>query len=74
MEQTMEKDENIFSYTNRKGDVYYFRKTDTGRGGEQIVASKKCPADALTAIPRGMEIAETPNGKVCTRIYILKCR
>ena len=27
----MEKDENIFSYTNRKGDVYYFRKTDTGR-------------------------------------------
>ena len=70
----MEKDENIFSYTHRKGDVYYFRKTDTGRGGEQIVASKKCPADALTAIPRGMEIAETPNSKVCTRIYILKCR
>ncbi len=63
----MEKNEKIFSYTNRKGDVYYFQKADTGRGGEQIVASKKCPADALTAIPRGMEIAETPNGKVSCR-------
>lgn len=63
----MEKYEKVFSYTNRKGDVYYFRKTDTGRGGKQIVASQKCSADALTTIPRGMEIAETPNGKVSCR-------
>jgi len=63
----MTESKTILTYTNRLGDVYYFRKTDGGRGGEQIVASRKCSEDALDSLPRGMEIAEHPNGKVSCR-------
>lgn len=57
----------FLTYTNRKGDTYYFcRKAGKG-GGEQIVASTKKSKDSLTDLPRGMEIAETPNGKVFCR-------
>lgn len=58
---------NALTYINRLGDVYYFRKTPGGRGGEQVVASRKQTGDALNSLPRGMEIAETPNGKVFCR-------
>ncbi len=57
----------FLTYTNRKGDTYYFCRK-TGKGGcEQIVASTKKSVDSLTVLPHGMEIAETPNGKVSCR-------
>lgn len=59
------------TYTNRFGDVYYLRKTASGRGqGTQIVCSKKHTADALEELPDGMEIAESPNGKVSCRVKL----
>lgn len=63
----MTESKTVLTYTNRLGYVYYFRKTGGGRGGEQIVASRKRSEDALDLPPRGMEIAETPNGKVSCR-------
>ncbi|MST99520.1 23S rRNA (cytosine(1962)-C(5))-methyltransferase RlmI [Victivallaceae bacterium BBE-744-WT-12] len=36
-------------------------------GGTQTICSKKCTPDALVAIPKGMEIVESPNGKVSCR-------
>ena len=57
-----------FTYVNCRGDVYYLRSGKSGRGGgTQIICSKKCTPDALEAIPEGMEIAESPNGKVSCR-------
>lgn len=54
-----------FTYVNCRGDVYYLRAGKSGRGGgTQIICSKKCTPDALEAIPEGMEIVESPNGKV----------
>ena len=57
-----------FTYVNCRGDVYYLRSGKSGRGGGTlIICSKKCTPDALEAIPEGMEIAESPNGKVSCR-------
>ena len=56
------------TYINRYKDIYYFRKCASGRGKEtQIVATKKCPDDALKKIPRGLEIVESPYGKFSCR-------
>ena len=57
-----------FTYVNCRGDVYYLRAGKSGRGGgTQTICSKKCTPDALVAIPKGMEIVESPNGKVSCR-------
>ncbi len=56
------------TYINRYKDIYYFRKCASGRGkGTQVVATKNCPDDALEKIPRGLEIVESPNGRVSCR-------
>lgn len=57
-----------FTYVNCRGDVYYLRTGKGGRGGgTQIICSKKCTPDALEALPEGMKIVESPNGKVSCR-------
>jgi len=54
------------TYTNRKGDLCYFREV-SGKRGVRIVCSQTESADDLTAIPETHEIAENPNGQVSCR-------
>ncbi len=54
------------TYTNNKGQVYFFREV-TGKCGMQIVCSQKESADDLAAIPETHEIVESPNGQVSCR-------
>ena len=54
------------TYTNQKGDLFYFREV-SGKRGVRIVCSQKGSADDLSAIPETHEIAENPNGQVSCR-------
>lgn len=54
------------SYTNRKGQTYFFREVE-GKRGKRIVCSTKETKDDLTEIPDTHEIVETPNGQVSCR-------
>lgn len=57
-----------FTYTNFRGDVYFLRQGKSGRGeGVQIICSRQYTDDALEAVPEGMELVESPNGKVSCR-------
>ena len=53
-------------YTNRKGQVYFFREV-TGKRGSRIACSTKETENDLCTIPKTHEIAETPNGQVSCR-------
>ena len=54
------------TYTNRKGQVCFFREV-SGQRGTQIVCSQKESANDLAAIPETHEIVESPNGQVSCR-------
>ena len=53
-------------YTNRKGQVYFFREV-SGKRGTRIICSTKESENDLSAIPKTHEIAESPNGQVSCR-------
>ena len=53
-------------YTNRKGNVYFFREV-AGKCGTRIVCSTKETENDLSAIPDTHEIVESPNGQVSCR-------
>ena len=54
------------TYTNRKGQVYYFHES-SGKRGKQIVCSMRESENDLPAIPKTHEIVESPNGQVSCR-------
>lgn len=54
------------TYTNSKGQIYFFREV-TSKRGTQIVCSQKESANDLVAIPETHEIVESPNGQVSCR-------
>jgi len=54
------------TYTNRKGNAYFFREV-TGKRGTRIACSQKESVNDLTELPETHEIAETPNGQVSCR-------
>ncbi len=54
------------TYTNRKGQVYFFREV-SGKRGSRMACSTKETDDDLSKIPDTHEIAESPNGQVSCR-------
>jgi hypothetical protein len=54
------------TYTNRKGQVYFFREVDGKRGSRMACSTKESEND-LSEIPETHEIAETPNGQMSCR-------
>ncbi len=60
----MESD--VFTYTNRRGVVYYVHETRTRRGVLRYLA-KRSVQGALRELPAGLEVVESVNGQVSVR-------
>lgn len=56
----------MFSYTNRKGVVYYLHASTTAKGNTRYTMTRSAEG-ALAELPAGYEISENVNGQVSAR-------
>jgi len=61
------------SYTNRRGEVHYFKAVKTKKGAYRYYVTKKSEGDLIDRVPEGFEIYEHPEeAKVVIRKKIVR--
>ncbi len=56
-----------FTYTNRRGDIYYLHEGQTKTGKPRYFFARTCRAGALASVPEGFEVTESINAVVSLR-------
>ena len=59
--QAAERQEDVFTYKNYRGDIYYLHQCATKTGKPRYYFAKTIREGTLNAIPDGFEVSESPN-------------